>query len=600
MSLANKVISERLKRPYHLSNINNGTIQDKKNTRIKRDIGDDAYAIKGFDVLLNNRGFNIDRMTSEYYLNKDRNLNDLPRLIERYRELSKHSYVDEAIEIIVDEVIYTDTEDQIIELDLTKYTTEFKNEKLAEKIQKKFRKILDLMEFNDKAFEYMRDYYIDGRICFECVYDLDDKNKVSNKNGIIDITQIDPVFVEKYYEVDTESTLYKIRRINFDSYGENRVSYGRIHSDIYSNKGAIEEVLVDDYFLAYTDSGYKDRNMGISLSYLHRVMSPANQLKTLEDSILIYRLARAPERRVFFVDVGKASQTKAESFIRELKSDMSTKSIYGDDGTIDTSKAIHNILEDYWIPRRNGSNATDVSTIQGQNNLGELGDLSHFKEKVFRGLRVPQSRINGEGTYFYGNEGDITHDEVRFFKMIDRIRSNFSRVILLILRNELVNSGLFDETDWKKYKKYFKIRFSKSSHYAELMENKILEQRIDMFRKVAGDEITLLNTFYPEEWIWTKIFKYNDEEISEVKKLLKDKGIDLETQLRNVNGDGEDISLNDGMGGSGGSIGDEEFADEEFDITGDEEMSTDELEGELEDTEDIEEPEDTEEENTEI
>lgn len=588
MSLANKILSERLKRPYFISSINDGKIKDKKTTQIKRDIGDDSYAIKGFDVLLNNRGFDVERMTSEYYLNKDRNLKDLPRLIERYRELSKQSYVDEAIEIIIDEVIYTDTEDQIVELDLTKYTIKFNNEKFAEKIQYKFRKILDLMEFNEKAFEYVRDYYIDGRICFECVYDLDDKNKVSS-DGIKKITQIDPVFVEKYYEVETQSTIYKVKRINFERYENTKVSYGKIHTDMFSNQH-IEEVIVDDYFLAYTDSGYKDRNMGISLSYLHRVMAPANQLKTLEDSILIYRLARAPERRVFFVDVGKASQSKAESFLRELKSDMSTKSIYGDDGSIDTTKAIHNILEDYWIPRRNGSNATDVSTIQGQNNLGELGDLSHFKDKVRRGLRVPESRINGEGTYFYGNEGDITHDEVRFFKMIDRIRNQFSKVILIILRNELVNSGLFDETDWKKYKKYFKIRFSKSSHYAELMENKILEQRIDMFRKIAGDEINLLNTFYPEEWIWTKIFKYNDEEIAEVKKLLKDKGVDLKSALRGEGEDGEEIGLGDdelGGGGFGGSFGDED----EVDIGGEEEMPEDELEDELEEPEDRDEEE---------
>ncbi len=327
---------------------------------------------------------------------------------------------------------------------------------------------------------------------------------------------------------------------------------------------------------------------------MHRILKPINQLKTLEDSILIYRLARAPERRVFFVDVGKATKSKAENHIREIQRDLSQKSIVNEDGTLDSSKAIHNIMEDYWIPRRHGSNATDVQTMQGQNNLGELGDLSYFLNKVYKSLRIPKSRMNDDGgTYFYGNEGDISQEEVRFFKFINRLRSKFRRVFLNLLKNELITCGILDDSDWKKYKSYFKINFTQNSYYVELMENAILDTRIDMAKKIIGEETQMLNKFYPEEWIWTKILKYSDEDIREIKKLTKNKTVDLSDE---ESVEGEELSLSDsdfGSGGSGGGsdMSDEEFGDEEFGETetdmSDEEFSS-EIESDMGDTEDLE------------
>ena len=585
MSLAKRyVIKEgHMKKPYFLTNIEKNK-QKMDSSQIKVAPEDDAYFINNFEVLMQTRGFNVDRMTSEYYVSRTINLRDLPRLIGRYREVANLSYVDEAVDIIVEEMIYSDTDGDIVQLDLSDFVLEFKNEKLAEKIQEKFRKILKLMDFNDKAYQYVRDWYIDGRICFECVYDIKD-NKIT-KDGIQDIIQHDPVFIEKFYEINTQKTLYKVKRLDYDSMGQSRLSYVDVHNNMYGENGTFEEVIVDDIMLVYIDSDLLDRTRGIHTSHLHKVLKPMNQLKILEDSILIYRLARAPERRVFFVDVGKASKTKAEAHIKEIQRDLKQKSVVNEDGELDSSKALHNIMEDYWIPRRNGSNATDVSTISGQNNLGDLGDLSYFLDKLYRGLRIPKSRMDSTGTFFYGNEGDITQEEQRFQGFIRKLRNKFRKVFVNLLRNELITTNMFTEEDWDKYKDYIKVQYSKTSYYAELMENNILKQRIDMLRTIAGDEAKILNVYFPEEWIYTKIFKYTDEDISEIKDLVKDKDVSLSDEDEET-----DISLSDELGGgSGGATG--MGGDEDF---GDEEMSDEDFGDELENDfgeEPEEEPED--------
>ena len=587
MNIAKKVLNEGyLKKPYFINNVtkNNAKLET---TQIKNDEVDDAYLINGFDVILQTRGFDIEKMTSEYFTNRNLNLRDLPRLVGRYREVANQSYVDEAIDIIIEEMIFGDTDGTIVYLDLSDFVTNFKNNELADKIHDKWNKILELMDFNENAYQFVRDWYIDGRICFECVYNI--KNDKITKDGIEKILQVDPIFVEKYFEIDTKKEIYKVKRLDFSSFGVNRMAYVDLQSNLYGHNGVIEEILTDERMLVYTDSGLFDKVRGIHLSYLHRILKPINQLKTLEDSILIYRLARAPERRVFFVDVGKATKSKAENYIKEIQRDLSQKSIVNEDGTMDSSKAIHNIMEDYWIPRRNGSNATDVSTMQGQNNLGELGDLSYFLNKVYKSLRIPKSRMNddGGGTYFYGNEGDISQEEVRFFKFIQRLRNKFKRVFLNLLKNELITCGILDESDWKKYRSYFKINFTQNSYYNELMENSVLDGRIEMAKKIIGDDVTMVNKYYPEDWIWTKIFKYSDEDIREIKKLIKDKNVDLKDVEDEENSElslsDDDMSgLNSGGSGSNSSeFSDEEFSDEEG------EMSDEEFSDEIEDSGDI-------------
>lgn len=568
-----KIEESRMKRPVYVTNTYRSKDDFTKSTQITNSEKDDTTVINGFDVLSNSKSFILDNTATELYSDKQKNIIDLPKLIKKYREVANQSYVDEAIDIIVEEMSFSDDKGDVVELDLNEFVEKHKNEKLAEKIQNKFKKILDLMEFNENSYQYMRDWYIDGRVVFECVYDIE--NGKINKNGISKIIQVDPILIEKYFEIETEKEIFKVKKIDYNKYSESSYSQMAMHHDL-STYNNMSEVIADDFMIVYVDSGLKDRNKGIYTSYLHRILKPINQLKTLEDSILIYRLARSPQRRVFFVDVGKSNRAKAESYIRDVKMSFDQKEIIDADGEIITTKALHNIMEDYFIPRYNGSNATEVSTIEGQNNLGDLGDLSYFLEKLYKGLRIPKSRLENSGSSMaFDGESDITQEELKFNRFINRLRGKFRRVFLQLLRNELITTGMFGEDDWNTYKKYFKIVFTKNSYYNEKMENKILKDRIDMLKTLAGDDAKIINVYYPEEWIWSKIFKYTDDDINEIKKLIADKNVSLE---QSEVPEGENISLSDEnmSGGSGFDIGsDEEMSDEE--------MSDEDFESEISD-----------------
>jgi hypothetical protein len=446
-------------------------------------------------------------------------------LIRRYREMALHPECDNAIESVVNEAIVSDLYDSPVEIELTNLNA---SDRLKEVIRSEFRYIKEMMDFDKKCHEIFRNWYVDGRLFYLKV--IDQKNPEA---GIQELRYIDPMKM-KYIrqEKKTENGSNGYRNLNLRSGNDaDKFSFPEIEEYfVYTpmpnfpsgtisggSKGGIK-IAKDS--VTYCTSGLVDRNKGTILSYLHKAIKALNQLRMIEDSLVIYRLSRAPERRIFYIDVGNLPKVKAEQYLKEVMSRYRNKLVYdANTGEVRDDRKFMSMLEDFWLPRREGGRGTEITTLPGGQNLGELSDIEYFQKKLYRALAVPETRIAGGGDGFnLGRSSEILRDELMFSKFVGRLRKRFANLFNDILRTQLLLKNIVSPEDWEKMSDHIQYDFLYDNHFAELKEAELLTNRLTLATTVEP----YIGKYYSTEYVRKKILRQTDSEIIEIDMQIED------------------------------------------------------------------------------
>jgi hypothetical protein len=444
-------------------------------------------------------------------------------LIKRYREMALQPECDSAIEDIVNEAIVSDTNDSPVEIELSNLNA---SDGIKKKIREEFKAIKDLLDFDTKAHEIYRNWYIDGRIHYHKVIDLKKPEEGIQELRFIDAMKIRFVRQQKKTEKDN------IRLANINTDNPMEYEFPQIEEYfVYSPKstypsqmpsamaGGNKGIKMTRDSIAYCTSGLMDRNKGTTLSYLHKAIKAVNQLRMIEDSLVIYRLSRAPERRIFYIDVGNLPKIKAEQYLRDVMMRYRNKLVYNaDTGEIKDDKKYMSMLEDFWLPRREGGRGTEITTLPGGQNLGEITDIKYFQEKLYKALNVPISRIGGtDGGFNLGRSSEILRDEVKFSKFVGRLRKRFANLFNDMLKTQLLLKNVITPEDWDIMSEHIQYDFLYDNHFAELKEAELLTERLTM---VAAAE-PYLGKYFSADYLRRKILRQTDQEIIEQDKLMK-------------------------------------------------------------------------------
>ena len=450
-------------------------------------------------------------------------------LIKRYREMALHPECDSAIEDIVNEAIVSDTNDSPVEIELSNLNA---SDGIKDKIRDEFKYIKELLDFDKKSHEIYKNWYIDGRLYYHKVIDL--KNPEA---GIQELRYIDALKMRYVRRNKKESQdRYQRPRNNLGVDQENPMDFefpqieeyfvynpklqAPIGSPIQSTTtaGANAGIKFTKDSITYCTSGLVDRNKGSTLSYLHKAIRALNQLRMIEDSLVIYRLSRAPERRIFYIDVGNLPKVKAEQYLRDVMMRYRNKLVYdASTGEIRDDKKFMSMLEDFWLPRREGGRGTEITTLPGGQNLGEITDIKYFQDKLYRSLNVPVTRIGGDGGFNLGRSSEILRDEVKFSKFVGRLRKRFSAMFSDMLKTQLLLKNIITPEDWEIMNEHIQFDFIYDNHFAELKETELLTERINM----ATLAEPYVGRYYSQDYIRRKILRQTDQDIIDQDKIIK-------------------------------------------------------------------------------
>ena len=421
-------------------------------------------------------------------------------LITRYREMSMQPEIEGAIDDIINEAIVYEDKGNGVEIN----TDELKeSEQIKKKIRDEFEYVLKLLNFGNMGHDIFRRWYIDGRIFYHLV--IDEK---SPQKGIQELKYVDPRRIRKIREIqkmrDSSTGMEIIKQMNeYYLYNERGVI------GAHSNLGT--KIAVDS--IVNVNSGLMDSKRAMVLSYLHKAIKPLNQLRMVEDATVIYRLSRAPERRVFYVDVGNMPTIKAEQYLRDIMVKYRNKLVYDSStGEIKDDRKHLSMLEDFWLPRREGGKGTEITTLPGGQNLGELEDVKYFEKKLYKALGVPTSRLEQGQGFSLGRSTEVSRDELKFNKFVERLRNKFSTLFDDILRVQLVLKKVCSEEEWKEFKENIYYDFLKDNNFAELKEAELLLNRMGVLQMVDP----YVGRYYSKEWVRRNVLMMNDEDIEEI------------------------------------------------------------------------------------
>tara|TARA_B100000470_G_scaffold160786_1_gene126024 strand:+ start:43 stop:1731 length:1689 start_codon:yes stop_codon:yes gene_type:complete len=429
-------------------------------------------------------------------------------LIRRYRDIAQQAECDTAVEDIVNEGIVSNQNDQSVEISLDRLHYP---DKIKRKIRAEFDEVLRLLHFEQRGHDVFRRWYVDGRVFYHKV--IDTKNP---RKGITELRYIDPIKIRKVREVkkelDNKTGVEMTEKINeYFIYNEKGLNPAGIGS-------AGQGIRIATDSIAYTPSGLIDGNSGRVLSYLHKAIKPVNQLRMIEDALVIYRISRAPERRIFYIDVGNLPKIKAEQYLKDVMNRYRNKLVYdATTGEIRDDRNHMSMLEDFWLPRREGGRGTEISTLPGGSNLGEIDDITYFQRKLYRSLNVPISRLESESGFSLGRSTEITRDELKFTKFVQRIRKKFSPLFTDILKTQLLLKGIIAPEDWPNIQEHIQYDFLADGHFAELKDAELLENRLNQLQTVEA----YIGTFFSKEYVLKKVLRMNDSEIQEMRDQIK-------------------------------------------------------------------------------
>ena len=442
-------------------------------------------------------------------------------LIRRYREMALHPECDSAIEDVIQEAIVSDLNDSPVELDLDHLNA---SDGIKKKLREEFKYIKDLLDFDKKAHEIVRNWYVDGRLYYHKVIDL--KNPEA---GIQELRYIDAIkmrYVRQQKKTDNNANRFQNpMRLN-----DNPMDYEFPQIEeyfLYNPKASYPTggagsagggIKMTKDSIAYCTSGLVDRNKGNTLSFLHKAIKSLNQLRMIEDSLVIYRLSRAPERRIFYIDVGNLPKVKAEQYLRDVMNRYRNKLVYdANTGEVRDDKKYMAMLEDFWLPRREGGRGTEITTLPGGQNLGEITDIEYFKKKLFKSLNVPISRIEGDGGFNMGRSSEILRDELKFSKFVGRLRKRFANLFNDMLRTQLLLKNIITPEDWETMSEHIQYDFLYDNHFAELKETELFNERM----AAATSAEPYVGRYYSQDYVRRKLLRQTDEEIIEQDKLMK-------------------------------------------------------------------------------
>jgi Bacteriophage T4-like portal protein (Gp20) len=461
-------------------------------------------------------------------------------LITKYREMAQRSEVEGAISEIVNEAIVTEEEKSPVALVTDKMNY---SEDIVKKIQEEFENILNLLDFNNEGQDIFRRWYIDGRLYFHMVI-----NNQNPRDGIQEIRYIDPRRIKPIIETETYVTQDGIPMQNEK---QRYYVYNQFGTDATT---ATTGVKIAWDSICYVHSGIQETNNTMILGHLHKALKPSNMLTMIEDASVIYRLSRAPERRLFYIDVGNLPKQKAEQYLKDIMSKYRNKMVYdATTGEIREDKKFLSFMEDYWLPRREGGRGTEISTLPGGENLGEMADIEYFKEKLYQSLNVPVSRLKSESTMTFGEGAAITREEVKFGKFIHRIRNRFTELFDVLLSTQLMLKGIIAKEDWRAIRQKVFYSFLKDTYYTELKMLEIVQQRVsavDRFVNYAGKLVSW-------EWVRRNLLMQTDDEMKQLDaQMLKEKSDPRYQQLEAMTGMMGGGDMGGGMGGDmGGDMG---------------------------------------------
>ena len=425
-------------------------------------------------------------------------------LIRRYRDIAQQPECDSAIEDIVNEAISFDEVSQSVSISLDRLPYP---ERIRRAIRKEFNEVLTLIEFEEKGSDIFRRWYVDGRIFYHKVID-----KKNPRQGITSLKYIDPTKIKKVRQVDKEKDpktgVDVVKNVTeyyvYNEKGLAHAGYGGTGQGIKIAKDAI----------TYCPSGIIDQNGGKVLSYLHKAIKPVNQLRMIEDALVIYRISRAPERRIFYIDVGNLPKIKAEQYLKDVMNRYRNKLVYdASTGEIRDDRNHMSMLEDFWLPRREGGRGTEITTLPGGSNLGEIDDIVYFQRKLYRSLNVPISRLEAENNFSLGRTTEITRDELKFTKFIQKLRKKFVVLFTDILKTQLLLKGIIATEDWDNMREHIQYDFLKDGHFAELKEAELLRDRIDALDSIQS----YIGTFFSKEYVLKKVLRMTDSEVEEMR-----------------------------------------------------------------------------------
>ena len=430
-------------------------------------------------------------------------------LIRRYRDIAQQAECDTAVEDIVNEGIVSNESDQAVQITLDRLPYP---DKIKRKIRAEFSEVLRLLHFEQKGHDIFRRWYVDGRMYYHKIID-----KKNPRKGITELRWIDPSKIKKVREVDKRTDPKTGVELveKFEDYY------------IYSEKGNANNVGLGDPgqgvkiaadAISYVPSGLIDGNSGKVLSYLHKAIKPVNQLRMIEDALVIYRISRAPARRIFSIDVGNLPKIKAEQYLKDVMNRYRNKLVYdATTGEIRDDRNHMSMLEDFWLPRREGGRGTEITTLPGGSNLGEIDDITYFQRKLYRSLNVPISRLEAEQAFSLGRATEITRDELKFTKFVQRIRKKFVPLFTDILKTQLLLKGIIAPDDWAEMQEHIQYDFLQDGHFAELKDAELLNDRIQTLDSIQS----YIGTFFSKEYVLKKVLRMNDAEIDEMNSQIR-------------------------------------------------------------------------------
>jgi hypothetical protein len=457
------------------------------------------------------------------YLDLEGTANTEAELIKKYRDIAFMADVDSAIDDIVNDSISNLDDERPVEINLDNVKL---SDPIKKKIEQEFETILDLLEFNLRAQDYYRRWYIDGRIYFHKVIDT-----AKPKNGITDVRFIDPRKIKKVREIfkekDEKSGVEFIKKIEeYFVYNERGIVLDKAHT---ASPGSAATMKVTRDAICYVPSGLSDQDKNIPLSYLHKAIRPANQLRMMENAAVIYRISRAPERRVFYVDVGNLPKIKAEQYLAGIMNQYRNKLVYdGNTGEIRDDKKFMSMLEDFWLPRREGGRGTQIETLPGGQSLGEIGDIDYFQKKLFQSLNVPISRMQQQSGLNFGRAAEINRDEWKFTKFIAKLRRRFSLLFDDLLKTQLILKGIITEADWNLIKNNIEYKYATDAYYTESKEQQIIQSRVEILNGMAN----YIGTLYSKEYVQKNILKLTDDDIAQIELDNKADPVQLEPAMQ--------------------------------------------------------------------
>ena len=444
------------------------------------------------------------------YVDMEGGIKNEAELIRRYRETSLVPECDSAIEDIVNECITSDISDRIVALDLRDVKL---SDSIKKKIQDEFAHILSLMKFNQNSHEIFRKWYVDGRIYFHKV--VDSKRP---KLGIVDLRNIDPLKIKKVRNVekgkDPKTKIERVEKVEefymFNDKGFDKTS---------ATEGATVKIAPEA--VSYTTSGLLDYSRNVVIGYLHKALKTANQLAMMEDSLVIYRISRAPERRIFYIDVGNLPKAKAEQYLADVMHKYRNKLVYNaETGEIKDDRKHMSMLEDFWLPRREGGRGTEITTLPGGQNLADIDDIEYFKKKLYQSLNVPATRLEADNGFNMGRASEISRDELKFNKFTNRLQKKFARVFTDMLRTHLVLKEIVTGEEFDKFKDFIQYEFATDNHFTELKEAEILRERLDTLGGIAD----YIGKYYSNEYVRKYVLRQSEEDIKIIDQQIQDEG----------------------------------------------------------------------------